>query len=339
MADTSTVPQGARAGTAGLSPTLAIYHKRALLDYIKFNSRYENFGLEDTVPLRNGDQCVFTRLDGYAAGTAPTALTEGNTPASTAMSSLSVTAQIKEYGTWTEKSDFLRKVSFVDWIPTASEWLNYRAMIDIDMLCRDELSSNAVSGSGGNIMVAGALTATALSSVTSASYLVASDFLGANIKMRKLGIMPFAGQDFGSVVATACLYDLQSDASAGGWIDILKYNNTNMQIINGEAGKVHGVRITDSPLAVSTSTGTSASATAWYNFVFGKGSFGKVKLSGSDIDLVVRLAKDNGIEDPLGQRNSVGVIYPFVAKYLKTSMSTDKHRMVVLLAASRASGL
>lgn len=341
MPDTSTVPQGTgAAGTAGLAATIPIYYKRQTLDWVKASLRYDNFGMPDSIPLRNGTQLIWTRYDVMATSAAPTALTEGVTPASAAMSSTNITATMAEYGTYTLKSTYLLKTAFDEQINQASKQLSYKASRDIDSLCRDMLSAGLVSGSGGNYIVAGNLTAASgLAEVANTNVIQAVDMLASQTKLHNAAAPPFfSNGDYGAVLASPCLYDLRSDTSAGGWIDINKYNNQNV-IINGESGKVHGVRITDTQNYYSTSTGTSASGSAFFNYVFGEGSFGTVKLGMEDVDMIIKLAEKSGTEDPLNQRNSIGFTFRYDCQDLKTSLTSDVHRRVTLLAASAARSL
>lgn len=331
MADTSTVPQGASsAGTAGLGLTLSHYFVRDVLDYIKLNTPWAQFGLMENVPLREGKNCIWTRFDAPAT-TAPTPITEGQTPASTAMSARQVTATLAEYFEWTEKSGFVIKTSFVDQIPYAVDWLKYRGAVMMDLLCRAELTSNAVTGSSGNVRVAGSLTATAYSSIASSSVLTAKDFLLAQTILGNNGVPPFhADGSFGAVIPTVCQYDIMADTADGGWIDVRKYTD-NRDILTGELGKTYNVRLVQTPLgATLSSASTSASATGYLSFVFGKSSFGKSFLGGGNTQLIVRPPKPDSA-DPGGQRGSVGVYFAFAAKYLYISaLTTDKHRTIAI---------
>lgn len=340
MPDTTTVPQGTgAAGTAGLAAMQSQYWKRETLKYVKRALRLAQFGMEDNVPLRNGTQCIWTKENRLSGSV--TALTEGVTPASTAMSSTNITGVIAQYGGYTLKSDFVLDISFVSQVMSASENLAYAAAETADSLIRNELTaSGVVSGAGGTVIIAGAPTNIAgdINQIANTNTVQAVDILAAETKLSNAAATPFfPNGDFGAVLAAPVLYDLRADTSAGGWLDINKYTSAGAgRIINGEAGKVHGTRLVTTHNYLSTSTGTSASGTCFYNWVFARDSFGIVKLDGRGARIIVKRAANSGTEDPLEQRNSIGYKFPFGVKHLKTTLSTDIHRNVALLAASAA---
>ena len=135
------------------------------------------------------------------------------------------------------------------------------------------------------------------------------------------------------------LYDLMSDNTAGGFIDVLKYNNASQLMdggtaMSGEAGKMAGCRILKSTNVGSTGT---APQVKYYTYIVGKGAVGAIELSGSGPTTVrnpenqrfaINVIKGGpGPSDPEGMIGSyVSYRFVFVAKTLDST--TYRYRIV-----------
>jgi N4-gp56 family major capsid protein len=124
-------------------------------------------------------------------------------------------------------------------------------------------------------------------------------------------------------------YDLLSDNSAGGFVEVMKYADPN-RFIAGEIGRWMNTRIVETTnVAVVAGTGAQGANAKYHGYLFGKGGLGVVSLAGRGPNNVTDPRKstfnvsvirgDKSIYDPEGKIGAaVSYYYVFTAKTMDT---------------------
>lgn len=319
-------PAGQTSQSAGLTHLATVWYNRKGLDQLRQMYRFQAACEPDEVPLRVGKTAQFYRYTLLAANTNPSA--EGVIGNSVAQATTTVSATLSEYSDFTTLSTLLDETAIDPIVENHASNLGYRAGLTVDTLCRTEFDANA----GATVATVGAYA-----SVQDARKAVAN--LGA------INVRPRNGDEFLGIVHPYVLYDIKSDNTAGGFIDVMKYANPQAMIegwqaVEGEAGKVEGVR-----LVKSTNVGTSGTApNVLYNwYIVGKGAVGAISLSGRGPSNVTNPAKQDfriatvrggqpSIYDPEGKIGAA-VSYRFVF-VVKTLDATNLRYKIVQADAS-----
>jgi N4-gp56 family major capsid protein len=214
----------------------------------------------------------WVNLDAVTAGSG-----EGVPTSAVTFSALTVTGTTAQYDNAVTISDIAAYASFGDVMKAAIERLAYNAGISIDTLVRNTIKNAGTQQSA---------SATAhYTAVPAGANLIVSEIRKAT---RTLMANDAPEQDDGSWVAVVhphALYDLQGDATTGGWIEANKFTDGRDGLLTGEVGKLYGVRFLQTSNAgtmgttgtVATSSNT-ASGTIYVTSIFGKDSFGVSEL-------------------------------------------------------------
>lgn len=275
-------PPGLTTQSASLTHNPTVYYKREALDQVKQMFRFAGVCEPDDIPKRNGRTVQWYRYSNMVANTTPSSEAVGN---SLSQTTTTVSAVVEQYSDFITRSTLLDETSIDDGVANDVRELSYRAALTVDTICRIEADSNA----GAILAMLGAAF-----SAADVRHCVAD--LGAN------NVRPREGDDFVGIIHPYIVYDLQSDNTAGGFIDALRYA-TPEKMISGEVGKIAGTRFVG-----STNVGTSGAApnVLYETYIFGKGGIGIVDLAGSGPSRVV---------DPMKQsfRIAVGKGGPTIA--------------------------
>lgn len=323
---------GTYTGSQTTINSASMYHffRRAALETLEANLVMAPLGMVQDLPKGFGKTVKFIRYPNLALVTGT--LTEGTMPAAVALSSGSVTAAVSQYGRVVQLSD-LAGLSAADDIEKAiRERVAYNAARSLDRLILTHLKSAA---SASNIWANG----TAASAVSTA--LCALDFLTAAITFRKNDVQPAKGEDFVAVVHPAVAYDIMSETTANAcWADVHKYTN-NKPILNGEIGRLYGVRVVESSQIITGADGKS-SATLYYNMALGKDAFATTTLGsggGKGFELIIMPFGSGGATgDALKQVMSIGWKSQFACKYLGAMASPVSNPHLAIRMIGKSSG-
>lgn len=270
------------------------------------------------IPRKAGTTTIkFRRYGNLTAAT--TALSEGITPAGSALSVTDITATVLQYGDFVTITDVLDYSSQDPVLMEAAEILGDQMGDTIDQLTRDVLTAGTnvyYAGSGHtarNQVAAGELITLVL--VQKAVRLL------KNNKTRRLTKMVDATTGYGtsplnqSYVAIChpnTTYDLKGIST---WVSVEKYASTN-SIMEGEVGKLDEVRFVETTNA-KVFTGAGASSIDVYaTIVFGSDAYGTTRISGEAMKNIIKPLGSAGTADPLDQRATSGWKATFVAKIL-----------------------
>lgn len=240
-------------------------------------------------------------------GTTPSA--EGVVGTSLGLTTTTVSATVSEYSDFITLSSLLLETAIDPIAENAADILSYRAALSVDTITRIEFDSNT----GAELGTLGATMA-------------ANDFRRARALLEGIDVLPRDNDEWLGIIHPYICYDLLSDNSAGGFIEVQKYAKPD-SMLSGEVGKVNGVR-----LVTTTNVKTSGSApnVLYYTYVIGRGAVGSVDLAGRGpsriVDPLKQMFKLNvirggpSIADPEGKIGSaVSYRFVYVAKTLDTT--------------------
>lgn len=314
------------ASNTTLTPSLAhlatVYYERKGLDQLTKVYRFRQACEPDVMPLRIGKTIQFYRYSLLSANTTPA--TEGAVSAGIPLTTTTISATVSEYADFITISTLLEQTAIDPIVENAAFNLGYRAGLTVDTITRLEFDSNVSS----------------VSLQTQGANLAAIDFRKAVALLEGKDVRPFDSTDWGegsfhAIAHPYVLFDLMSDNTAGGFIDVMRYADPQA-ILNNEAGKIGACRIMK-----STNVGTTGTVPQQmrYVYVVGKGAVGAVDLAGTGPTQVVDPQKQAfkinvikggpQIADPEGMIGSA-VSYRFV--YVAKTLDTSTYRYRILYA-------
>ena len=307
--------------TATIAHLATVYYERKALDTLMKRFMFREGTEPDILPLRSGKTIQFYRYTLFAANTTPAS--EGTVGTGLALTTTTVSATVSEYADFVTISQLLNETAIDPITENATDMLGYRAGLTADTIVRTEFDS--------------AVTSVSLSTLGTA--LAANDLRKTVMTLEALDVRPIKGDDFLVIMHPYVVYDLMSDNSAGGFIDVMKYANPQAMIaggtaMSGEAGKIAGCRVVKSTNVGSTG---SAPSVLYYTYVIGRGAVGAIDLAGVGptkvMDPEKQMFKINVIKggpqvaDPEGMIGSaVSYRFAFVTKILDTS--TYRYRII-----------
>jgi N4-gp56 family major capsid protein len=313
-------PASNTTGTPSLTHLATVYYERKALDQLTKIFRFRQCCMPDVLPLRSGKTVQFYRYTLLAANTTPA--TEGNVGTGIPLGTTTISATVSEYANYVTISTLLEETAIDPITENAAFNLGYQAGLTVDTIVRTEFDSNA-----SNVQIA-----------TLGTSLGAADARRAVALLKGSDVHPMEDTgDFYMIAHPYVIYDIVSDNTAGGFIDVNKYMS-NEAILNNEVGKLGGCRVME-----STNVGTSGSAPSQkFNvYVIGQGAVGAIDLAGVGPTEVEDPQKQSfninvikggpQIADPAGMIGSaVSYRFVFVAKALDTTV----FRYKIILADS-----
>lgn len=264
------------------------------------------------LPKSSGRTIQFYRFSVSGASTATRVDGVIGTPVP--LASNTVTATVEEYNDFTSSSKLLEDTDIMPFAEEMVDFMSYRAALSVDTLGRLEIDSYSSA-----------------QVVTEGAYFSVADIRANVTRLKALNIPPHTGSDYLGIIHPYLTYDLMSDNTAGGFIDISKYAQPQA-LLGNEVGKVGGVRLVE-----TTNVGTSGTApNVLYNaYIFGKESIFMVDLSGSGPSQVVDPQNQKfetyvtkggpSAVDPAGTIGTY-VAYRFVTAFKVPYTSNDQYR-------------
>lgn len=302
--------------TSSLSAKMAVYYDRLMLDRLRETLVFHQFGQSKRLPANSGKIVQWFRRTDLAANTST--LTEGTVPSAIGLSATSISAQLAQYGDFTQTSDLIQMTSIDDEIEAAVDTLSFRAARTVDALDRGILDA------GTNVKYGGSKTA--LSATAAGDVLNGAEVRKGVTALKNANAQPMEGGYFVWVIHPQNSYDLQSDTASGGWVNANTYVDT-MGIKNGEVGKLFGARFVETTNVSSTTTGTSGSANAYSTHLLAKGAFGVVDFDGG-VHTYVKKSGEQDTSNPLNQYATVGYKLTYANKML------DENRQITYKVGS-----
>lgn len=244
--------------------------------------------------------------------------TEGVATSALTFSALSVTGSTAQYDNAVSISDIMAYASFGDVMKAAVERLAYNAGLSIDTVVR-----NAVATCGTH---QNASAVAYWSAVPAGANLIIGEVRKAVRTLRRNDAFDVDG-NFIAVAHPDAIYDLQGDTTTGGWITTNTYNSGEnaTKILNGEVGKLYGVRFLESSNAYTrgssyaTASAVVASTTLYVTSIFAKDAFGVSELQ--NLRTYIKPFGSGGVSDPTDKIATAGWKTTFGANSLNSSFA------------------
>lgn len=295
--------------TSGLTHLASVYYKRNGLNVLRKSLRFLPACWPDELPQRSGKTCQWFRPTTLAANLV--ASSEGVVGTGVGLATTTVSATVSQYSDFTTVSALLQETAINNMIDMASQEMSYRAALSVDGITRAEIDSAVAS-------------VTCAATTTNA---VLKDLRKAVYTLKGKDVRPWQGDDFYAVLHPYNLYDIVSDSTAGGFMDLSKYTDKN-SALNGEVGRAAECRIVSSTNVGDD--GAAATTTKYYMYVFGQQAVGALSLAGRGPSEVQDpdkqtfklnvIAGGPQIADPEGQiGTAISYRFVYAAKILDTA--------------------
>ena len=306
-----------------ISPRTAARVIRKMLEHQEPQLILSKMGRTEPQPANSTDSVKFRRPIPFRPSAIP--LQEGVTPSPDRMAYEDVSVQLKQYGRWTEITDWVSDTHEDPVFSNAGE-----LMADLSAATWEQIVYAAVRG-GTNVFYANGATRGAVNTVITLAKIRAVVRALKAQKAKKITKILAAGPDYSTKAVEAAFVavghsNLENDIrNLAGFTKVAEYANMK-PISEYEIGAVEDVRFLLSadldPFAdaggaagsMLSTTGTNADV--YPILFFGQDSFGQVPLKGKSAmtPVVVQPRPANG--DPLGQRGSVGFKFATAALIL-----------------------
>lgn len=268
------------------------FYDRTLLSRLLPNLTFLKYGQKRPMPKNEGDTINFRRFNSLDVPAA--SLTEGVTPDGDNLSITAVTATVAQEGNWVRLSDKISMVGIDPVLTESAALMGENAAKTLETRCADVIFKGTSQQFAG-----GAASAAAIA----AGKVVNSEEIKKAVRtLRNNNAKPMEGGYYIGFCDPSVAYDLQNDAL---WQDISKYNGAQ-NIMNGEIGRIHGVRFILTTMCPTDAT-TASAGTLHKTLIVGKDAYGVVDVDGSSKpEIIIKPTGSAGTEDPLNQRGSVG---------------------------------
>lgn len=237
------------------------------------------------------DMIVFVNVPDLPINTTP--LTEGTRPDKRSLSVGTVSISSDQYGDLVSITDIAKKKSPIEIVNIATERLSRQAAESLDQINRDVIAAGGTPKySATNVNRA---------DIALADVATAADLRKLKTIMFKNKVKPFDDGFYRLWVHPYVEYDLRSDSSTGGFIDVKKYTDGLAQdIIRGEVGRLEGFRI----MSVVNAPTFSSTTTVYASIALGS----KKGWGVGDLQTLqtYHVAPGGDHTDPLGQEELVG---------------------------------
>lgn len=300
------------------------FYNRTLLERAVALFVHTMFAQIKDIPKNAGTKIIkFRRYGNLTAATTP--LTEGVTPAGSALSVTDITATVAPYGDFITISDEVDYTSQDAVLMEAAEILGDQAGDTLDQLTRDILAAGTSASYSGTSNTQNSHVA-AGDVIDKADVTAAATTLKLN-NARKMTTMvdPSTGYNT-SAINRAFVGIVHPNISStlrtlAGWVDVQNYPSQK-NVMPGEIGYLEEVRFIETTNAkVFTGEGT-ASIDVYGTIILGKDAYGISRISGEAMRNIVKPLGSAGTADPLEQRATSGWKATFVAKILNDSFMT-----------------
>lgn len=313
-------PAGNLSTTAGINHLATVWYNRKALDQLKKRFRFYNCAEPDMIPRRSGKTVQWFRYTLLGSNTS--AAPEGAVGASNQLATSTISGTVSEFADFITVSTLLDETAIDPIVTNAAEQLGYSAGLSVDTLVRNEFDTNS-----------GAV----LSPATLTTFATVDDLRRCKALLEGIDVRPHEGDFYFAVMHPYIIYDIKSDSTAGGFIDLMKFAAMGK---GNESPFINSPNPFDEPVGVvenikiwaSTNVTTSGSApnVLYSAYVVGKGAVGAVDLQGSGPSKVEDPSKQQfrinvirggpQIADPAGMIGAaVSYRYVFVAKTLDST--------------------
>ena len=297
----------------GLTDEMKAFYQKQLLENVRPNLVFNQFGESIPLPSGNGKTVEVRRMETFAKVLTP--LVEGKIPTGNSLKVTKKTITVDQYGDYTPITDQLNWAAVDPILAEAVNEHSAQANVSLDTLTRNKVCAECNLDFPGEI--------DDIDELTIASKITAADVARVATTLKKFNTPKIQGS-YVAIIHPSVAYDLRQDS---GWVEAHKYSATK-EIFNGEIGELHGVRFVESTEAKIE---MNSAGLAVYNCIFfGLKAWGVVKPNEMTLRSIIKSAKEVG--GPLEQYSTAGWKAMHGAGVLYTE------RMVNFICASSFSG-
>lgn len=270
--------------SAGLPHVQTVIYKKKALDRLTKKFLFREACMSDMIAKQEGRTVQWFRYFNLAANTTPT--TEGTVGTGVSPSSRVVSATVSQYTAFLTISDFLVDTAIDPLVENHAELLGYSGGLSVDTITRNVIDAESAST---NQALLG-------------SYLRVADLRNLRHSLQANDVSPLDDGQFLVILHPYVSYDLVNDPAAGGFADIMKFNQNvlNTPLVKyedrGFVTSIAGCRVVE-----STNVYTQAGPNRYRVYGFGKDGIGCVDLAGRG---------PTNVKDPKKQRFGVKIGRP-----------------------------
>ena len=304
-------------GNDTLTPTMKTFYDTQLLENARPELVHAQFAGKQALPRNHGKTVEWRKWNTLKDADE---LTEGVIPTGQKMGQTSMTASIKQIGTYVSVSDQLELHALDNVILGATEELGASAGTSIDKRVRDTIVAGSNVQYCDKVSSAGAHTAvTGRSDLDKTALLTPDEVNKAVTTLKKLKARKINGK-YVAIIHPSVAYDLRS---SDAWIEAHKYADVT-PLFSGEIGELHGVRFVETteakifnnstcPVKTAAASGNPAVYYSVYATLFlGADAYRMIDPEGGNLEMIVK-SKDE-IGGPLNQFSTVGYKAEMAAK-------------------------
>ena len=264
---------------------------------------YAQFGMPYTITANEGDTIMWDRFANPTAQTTP--LIEGEDPSSILQTRTTITARVREFGSWLKCSSWMQVTAPNSYTLQKTEWLSDQKARTIDTVCRDTLVGTASSTTCSN----GSPTATMINATDVETV---TETMLTN-EARQMAPMIKAGTGQGTSPGIESFVMISNTAlrndffNASGFLKVSQYGSGDGQW-TGEIGQLGDVRV------ILTTDG-ALSGSNYQNLIISKEAYGNVKLPANDAQLIFHGPSQVG--SPLERFSTYGWVQTYAARILR----------------------
>lgn len=270
-------PAGNLTSDAGKAHLSTVYYMRKALGVLMEMFHFRGVTESDILPKRSGPTVQWFRPTLPGSNTTPSS--EGTVGTSLTSESTTVSATVSQYSDFYSWSTFLDETNIDATAERHVMLLSYRAAKTVDTLARAEFDTQ----SGQRVATEGATFT--VGDIRRARAILA----GRNVRGG-----PRGRKQFTLIIHPYVTYDLKSDNTAGGFIDVMKYANPG-GLLAGEVGQIDNTTILET---TNVRTSGTAPNVLYDSYFVGEGAVGSVDLGGSG---------PSEVRDPMNQTFNIRV--------------------------------
>lgn len=304
-----------KGGGNDLSPEMKTFYDKTLIDEAEPSLVHDQFGQERDIPRNGGKTIEFRKFSSLPKAVTP--ITEGVTPEGNKLNVSAITATVAQYGDFVEVSDLLDLTAIDNVIVETTALLGSQAGRTLDTVTREVLQSGTNVFYAPKVAEGGVETpVTNRSELDKTALLRVKDVFRVAAFLKSMNAPKIDGYYVG-IIHPWVAYDLMMEAG-DAWQETHKYAKPE-NIFKGEIGELGGIRFVETTEAkiynddTCPADGGSGKLSVFGCLFLGANAYGKTKIDGGGLEMIVKQKGSAGTADPLNQRSTVGW------KALKTS--------------------
>lgn len=281
---------------SGLSVEMKTYYSDYLIDMADPDLVHDQFGQKRPIPKGRGKTIEFRKFDPLPKALTP--LTEGVTPNGNKIDAKAITAEVHQYGDYTELSDVLQLTAIDNCLVEATQLLGSQAGRTLDTVTREVLSGGTnVQYGEGQVQKRVDLVG---GEESGNHYLTVAAIKNAVRTLKRFNAPKINGS-YVCILHTDTAHDLTNDPM---WKDI-KIRDPK-DLYKGEIGELFGVRFVETSEAKVFEEAGSNGRDVYSTLVMGANAYGVTGIEGGGLEHIVKQLGSAGTADPLNQRGTAG---------------------------------